>query len=126
VLKTVAFMSDNAMIAEEDLPPDFLAERASAGGGYEESAVATEGGATPSSDPRVHDAIADGAASKHGPAANQNAFGALTDWERQAVLTALSESAWNVSSAARRLDITRSTLYQKISKYGIKKPNRSW
>ncbi len=126
VLKTVAFMSDNAVIAEEDLPPDFLAERASVGDAYEESLVPTEEVAPPPSDPRVRDAISVGATSDHIPAANQNSFGALTDWERQAVLTALSESAWNVSSAARRLDITRSTLYQKISKYGIKKPNRSW
>lgn len=126
VLKTVAFMSDNAVIAEDDLPPDFLAERASAGGAYEESAVPTDACAASSLDSCGHDAIQVGATPDRLLAANQNSFVALTDWERQAVLTALSESGWNVSSAARRLDITRSTLYQKISKYGIKKPNRSW
>ena len=51
---------------------------------------------------------------------------ALSDWEEQAVLSALQDAAWNVSNAAKRLGITRSTLYQKIAKYGIRKPIRSW
>jgi transcriptional regulator of acetoin/glycerol metabolism len=52
--------------------------------------------------------------------------GILANWEEQAVLSALQTSSWNVSMAAKKLNITRSTLYQKIAKYGIKKPSRSW
>ena len=33
----------------------------------------------------------------------------------------LNENDWNISRAARELDIDRQTLYNKIEKYGIKK-----
>jgi two-component system response regulator HydG len=33
----------------------------------------------------------------------------------------LGECEWNISRAARELDIDRQTLYNKIEKYGVKK-----
>jgi transcriptional regulator of acetoin/glycerol metabolism len=125
VLKTVAFMSDNAVITEEDLPPDFLAERASAGTAGADAATSARDEAAPWR-PRLAEAAAIGIPAADPPLAAFDAPDTLAAWEKQATLTALRECAWNVSRAAKRLEITRSTLYQKISKYGIKKPTRSW
>jgi len=79
----------------------------------------------PPSDWRPRDGTAGGTPAAGEPVANDDSPGVLADWEKQAISTALRESAWNVSRAAKRLDITRNTLYQKISKYGIKKSPRS-
>jgi transcriptional regulator of acetoin/glycerol metabolism len=125
VLKTVAFMSDNMVITEEDLPPDFLAERASAAGVYERGLAVVEEVHVPP-DHRYRNAELDSTTSNSELVGMDGSPETLADWEKQAMLTALRESEWNVSRAARRLHITRSTLYQKISKYGIKKPTRSW
>lgn len=126
LLKTVAFMSDDAVITEDDLPPDFLAERASVGVTSDEPAVWEEEANAVRPDVRVRSTTRVSTASPHEPAATADSLVALADWEAQAIVTALRESAWNVSRAAKLLDITRSTVYQKISKYGIKRPTRSW
>jgi transcriptional regulator of acetoin/glycerol metabolism len=115
VLKAAIFMSRGTEILMEDLPPDFLAEtdptvkiyEDTISPGYASQAIQE----TPIQEARPRDVPK---------------LGALADWEEQAVLSALQEAAWNVSNAAKRLGITRSTLYQKIAKYGIKKPTRSW
>jgi transcriptional regulator of acetoin/glycerol metabolism len=39
--------------------------------------------------------------------------------ERQRIAAALSRTAWNVTAAARLLDISRSTLYRKIQEYAL-------
>lgn len=126
VLKTVAFMSDNVVIGEEDLPLDFLAERASVGSTYEDGFPLPHQAHVPPPDHRFRNVELDNTTSNSGPVGINGSPETLADWEKQAMLTALRECAWNVSGAARRLHITRSTLYQKISKYGIKKPTRSW
>ena len=43
----------------------------------------------------------------------------LHDHERDLILKALQATKWNKYQAAKLLDITRSTLYSKIKKYGI-------
>ena len=45
----------------------------------------------------------------------------LGDMERRMVLRALEDSSWNKHEAARRLEVSRSTLYSKIRRYGLKK-----
>jgi len=45
----------------------------------------------------------------------------LADNERRLIVGALKTSNWNKHEAARRLDISRSTLYSKIRRYGLKK-----
>jgi transcriptional regulator of acetoin/glycerol metabolism len=109
LLKTVAFLSTDSVITVEDLPPDFIAEMN----------VSTIDQYAFSDLPL---------APEFSPATNVVApvSGILANWEEQAVLSALQTSSWNVSMAAKKLNITRSTLYQKIAKYGIKKPSRSW
>jgi DNA-binding NtrC family response regulator len=45
----------------------------------------------------------------------------LADVEKQHVRRVLDESAWNITQAARLLEIDRVTLYNKIKKYGFEK-----
>jgi transcriptional regulator of acetoin/glycerol metabolism len=42
--------------------------------------------------------------------------------ERMQVETILHRAGWNITRAAEILDIDRVTLYNKIAKYGLKKP----
>jgi two-component system response regulator HydG len=46
----------------------------------------------------------------------------LMDQERKIIQEVLEECAWNKKKAARRLGISRSTLYGKIKRYQIVKP----
>ena len=45
----------------------------------------------------------------------------LAENERQLILNMLQESDWNKHKAARRLKISRSTLYSKIRRHGLEK-----
>jgi DNA-binding NtrC family response regulator len=42
--------------------------------------------------------------------------------ERQHILTVLESTEWNISRAARMLEIDRGTLYNRLEKYGAKRP----
>jgi transcriptional regulator of acetoin/glycerol metabolism len=42
--------------------------------------------------------------------------------ERAQVEMILNRTGWNISRAAEILDIDRVTLYNKIAKYGLKRP----
>ena len=48
-------------------------------------------------------------------------YSSLAENERQLILGVLQESNWNKHEAARRLKISRSTLYSKIRRYGLEK-----
>jgi transcriptional regulator with PAS, ATPase and Fis domain len=45
----------------------------------------------------------------------------LAENERRLILRVLQEANWNKHEAARRLQLTRSTLYSKIRRYGLEK-----
>jgi len=45
----------------------------------------------------------------------------LAENERRLIADVLKKSNWNKHEAARRLDISRSTLYSKVRRYGLKK-----
>ena len=45
----------------------------------------------------------------------------LASIERNYILKILNESSWNISKAAQTLEIDRVTLYNKISKYSLRK-----
>jgi PAS domain S-box-containing protein len=45
----------------------------------------------------------------------------LSEKERGIILKALEESSWNKHEAARRLQVSRSTLYSKIRRHGLEK-----
>jgi DNA-binding NtrC family response regulator len=55
------------------------------------------------------------------PAAS-NAPGSLAEAERTHVLAVLEANAWNITRAAKVLDVDRVTLYNKIRKYELKRP----
>ena len=48
--------------------------------------------------------------------------GSLASVEKAHVLHVLEENHWNISRSAERLEIDRATLYHKIEKYGLRKP----
>jgi two-component system response regulator HydG len=48
----------------------------------------------------------------------------LEDIERAHIERVLQETRWNLSQTARVLDIDRTTLYNKIRRYGLENPNR--
>jgi DNA-binding NtrC family response regulator len=63
---------------------------------------------------------------KHLPPVLQESRGdsaeiSLSENERRAILRALEESNWNKHEAARRLHVSRSTLYSKIRRHGLGK-----
>ncbi len=56
------------------------------------------------------------------PAAAGPAPGSLAEAERAHVQAVLEANGWNITRAARILDVDRVTLYNKIRKYELKKP----
>jgi len=49
--------------------------------------------------------------------------GSLADAERRHIESVLVETDWNITKAAKVLDIDRVTLYNKIKRYGIQRPS---
>jgi len=54
-------------------------------------------------------------------AAEDQASTSLSDNERRLILKVLQEANWNKHDAARRLQVSRSTLYSKIRRYGLRR-----
>jgi two-component system response regulator HydG len=48
--------------------------------------------------------------------------GSLAEAEKAHIQSVLEASAWNISRAARILDVDRATLYSKIRRYELEKP----
>jgi DNA-binding NtrC family response regulator len=55
-------------------------------------------------------------------ARRQRASDSLADMEKQHIQHVLRDMSWNISKSAERLGIDRVTLYNKIEKYGLKRP----
>jgi DNA-binding NtrC family response regulator len=51
--------------------------------------------------------------------------GSLAEMERAHIEAVLTQNGWNISQAARTLEVDRGTLYNKIQKYGLKKPEHA-
>jgi DNA-binding NtrC family response regulator len=49
----------------------------------------------------------------------------LEDVEKAHIISVLEKNNWNISNAARVLDIDRVTIYKKLQKYGIKRPENA-
>ena len=49
----------------------------------------------------------------------------LDDVEKAHIISVLEKNNWNISNAARVLDIDRVTIYKKLQKYGIKRPENA-
>jgi DNA-binding NtrC family response regulator len=50
------------------------------------------------------------------------AAGSLAAMEKNHIVAVLEQNGWNISRSADILDIDRVTLYNKIHKYGLRKP----
>ena len=46
----------------------------------------------------------------------------LFKMERNTIMTALKEAHWNVTKAAKQLNVSRNTLYRKMKRHGISPP----
>ena len=49
-------------------------------------------------------------------------FNALAIAERDALLHELEEMHWNISRVAKKLSLSRNTLYRRMKRYGISPP----
>jgi transcriptional regulator of acetoin/glycerol metabolism len=54
-------------------------------------------------------------------AGDEPASTSLADNERRLILRVLQETNWNKHDAAKRLQVTRSTLYSKIRRYSLER-----
>jgi len=43
--------------------------------------------------------------------------------EKRCILKALTKNRWNILQTAKQLEIDRVTLYSRLAKYGLEKPN---
>jgi sigma-54 dependent transcriptional regulator, acetoin dehydrogenase operon transcriptional activator AcoR len=89
-----------------DLPHDFLEEMSYSGG------VLSAAAAAPDSPAPFRGGELETAGAVRG---------GLADSEARAIRSALTLSGGNISESARRLGITRATLYHKIARYGLRK-----
>jgi two-component system response regulator HydG len=56
------------------------------------------------------------------PSADTSISPTMSEHETKLLLETMEECGWNKKEAARRLGISRSTLYEKLKRYGITKP----
>jgi transcriptional regulator of acetoin/glycerol metabolism len=91
-----------------DLPHDFLEEMSYSGGALSAAAAAAPDSPAPfrgGGEPEMAGAPR----------------GGLADSEARAIRSALTLSGGNISESARKLGITRATLYHKMARYGLRK-----
>ena len=50
----------------------------------------------------------------------------LAQQERRAILEALHATSWRLTEAANRLGISRTTLWRRLRRYGVKSEQRPW
>lgn len=65
-----------------------------------------------------------GAVRADGAIKHEPATGGLKEWERLVILGVLKETQGNVAAAARRLGVSRNTLYRKMKRHGFLPSNR--
>ncbi len=61
----------------------------------------------------------------HNGQPNYNADLSLAEVEKVHILRVLDDQHWNITSAAKLLGIDRVTIYKKLNKYGIKRPEHA-
>lgn len=99
VIRATLYTAGSTYIGLQDLPQDFMAE------------------SKPSQE-NVNDFVERRMPSRS--TENQSSMN-LADWEYQGIKSALKESEGNISMAAKKLGITRSTLYKKIDLFKLNK-----
>lgn len=96
VIRATLYTSGDSHITRNDLPMDFMQEWAEASFISEKDTSKADNMATLKSM-------------------------SLADWEKHGIQTALYDSRGNISMAAKKLGITRTTLYKKIDRFGLSK-----
>lgn len=102
VIRATIYTAGGTLITREDLPLDFIAELNSLPSA---TAVCTDKSGMVIAEPPRH---------------GNNPL-SLLDWEKYGIKTTLQECEGNISIAAKKLGITRTTLYKKIDQFGLKK-----
>jgi len=100
VLRATLYTAAGELITLEDLPQDFLSEIS--------ALEINQDNARQSSTHAL-------------PAPAQGSSMSLNDWEMHGIKTTLLECEGNISIAAKKLGITRTTLYKKIERFGLNK-----
>jgi len=118
VLKTAAIMaSDSFEITSAHMSDEFMEELAPLMAPA--LPVADLNRQTPRSDQGpLHQTLADAAQPVRGPSAAPSAVDNLEQVELSAILRALEACGGNVSTASKRLNISRNTIYRKLRKQG--------
>lgn len=117
VLRTMIALRESACLTLRDLPPDYLASAHAARAA--ELASDTTRTTPPHLLPQATPPEPTGAAPVVSP------LSPLESAERAVLLCELERHAWNLSSVARALEISRNTLYRKLQRLDIKPRNRS-
>lgn len=100
VLRTTLFTANHPLITVQDLPVDFMTE-------LKQAEEALQSDATPSLWTL--------------PGSADEPVKSLSSWELHGIKTALKECDGNISLAAKKLGITRSTLYKKLDHFRLDK-----
>lgn len=100
VIRATLYTSGDKHISQQDLPMDFMQE--------------------------WHDINDVSASDSHNtPVMPQSNTMSLADWEKHGIQAALLECSGNISLTAKKLGITRTTLYKKIKIFGLSKQGES-
>lgn len=103
VIRVSLFTATGGIVTSRDLPQDFIHE------------------CTPAMRPEQPAGVDRPGQSHHQAAAGR--LLKLEEWEKHGIETTLLECAGNISIAAKRLGITRTTLYKKIDRFGLNRNN---
>ncbi|MEE7625497.1 sigma 54-interacting transcriptional regulator [Methylobacter sp. Wu8] len=96
VIRATLYTASSRFITIQDLPIDFIAEL-------------------------KQQKLLDITRSRHPDAQDNLSVMSLSDWELHGIKTALKDCDGNISLAAKKLGITRTTLYKKIERFGLNK-----
>lgn len=100
VLRATLYTAGESNITRHDLPMDFMQEWQEANNTSNSNASQTK-------------------------ELNHSSMMSLAEWEKHGIQTALHECRGNISLAAKKLGITRTTLYKKIDRFGLSKSSKS-